>query len=181
MPYHHLALATHDMKAIDIFYSQMMGFDLVKVEIRPTPEGGGFAKHFFYDTGNGEMMAFWEIHDDSMPQDFKTGMSSAVGLPLWINHLAFDPGSMDELQSCKKRWLDNGYDVLEIDHNWCYSIYTTDPNGTMVEWCITTGEFGDAERERAKQALTDDGLPHDDSDVQPHVHRAEGRPLHKRA
>ena len=77
MPYHHLALATHDMKAIDLFYSMAMGFELVKVEVAPTP-GGGWAKHFFYDTGNGELMAFWELHDDSLPQDFPTGLSTAV-------------------------------------------------------------------------------------------------------
>ena len=57
MPFHHLALATRDMPAIHKFYSKAMGFDLVKVERGPTPEGG-FAKHFFFDTGAGELMAF---------------------------------------------------------------------------------------------------------------------------
>jgi catechol 2,3-dioxygenase-like lactoylglutathione lyase family enzyme len=33
MPYHHLAIATRDMAATHIFYSQAMGFDLVKAEI----------------------------------------------------------------------------------------------------------------------------------------------------
>ena len=37
------------------------------------------------------------------------------------NHVAFDPGSMEELTVCKKRWLEHGYDVLEIDHAWCHS------------------------------------------------------------
>ena len=48
MGYHHLALATRDMKAIDHFYREVMGFDLKKVEIGPTPIGG-WAKHFFYE------------------------------------------------------------------------------------------------------------------------------------
>ena len=37
MPYHHLALATHDMVATDIFYTRAMGFRLVKVERAGTP------------------------------------------------------------------------------------------------------------------------------------------------
>ena len=33
MAYHHLALATRNMKAVDHFYREVMGFDLKKVEI----------------------------------------------------------------------------------------------------------------------------------------------------
>ena len=45
MGYHHLALAARDMNAIHNFYEGVMGFDLVKVEVAPVPEGG-WAKHF---------------------------------------------------------------------------------------------------------------------------------------
>ena len=47
MGYHHLAMAARDMQAIHDFYEDCMGFELVKVEIGPVPEGG-WAKHFFY-------------------------------------------------------------------------------------------------------------------------------------
>ena len=33
MPFHHVAVAAQDMPAIDAFYSEATGFDLVKVEI----------------------------------------------------------------------------------------------------------------------------------------------------
>ena len=45
--YHHLALAAKDMKAIHHFYEEVMQFELVKVEVGPSPQGG-WAKHFFY-------------------------------------------------------------------------------------------------------------------------------------
>ena len=32
------------------FYTEAMGFELVKTVVAPTPEGG-WAKHVFYDTG----------------------------------------------------------------------------------------------------------------------------------
>lgn len=177
MPFHHLAVATRDVAANHLFYSRAMGFELVKVEARETPEGG-FAKHFFYDTGAGEMMAFWELHDAKLPDDFPTGLSEAAGLPVWVNHIAFQASSVAELQTYRKRWLEHGYDVLEIDHGWCYSIYATDPNGTLVEWCVTTGSFDEADRARALRALTQN-VELDVGKVKIEHHRAERPPVHE--
>jgi catechol 2,3-dioxygenase-like lactoylglutathione lyase family enzyme len=178
MPFHHLAVATRDVAANHLFYSRAMGFELVKVEVRKTPEGG-FAKHFFYDTGAGEMMAFWELHDPNVPDEFPTGLSVAAGLPVWVNHVAFQAAGTADLQSRLKRWLEHGYDVLEIDHGWCHSVYTTDPNGTLVEWCVTTGEFDEADREKALRALRED-VEFDVGKVKIQNHEAAVEPLHRR-
>jgi catechol 2,3-dioxygenase-like lactoylglutathione lyase family enzyme len=178
MGFHHLAVATHDMKAIDAFYSKAMGFDLVKVEVQPTPSGDGHAKHFFYDTGDGQLMAFWELHDETFPQDFPTGLSTAVGLPEWVNHYAFTADGPEDLQKRKQRWLDSGYDVLEIDHHWCYSIYTNDPNGTMVEFCITTAPFDSTDRKSARDALNSGALPYGKRPIVT-VNRTEQTPVHE--
>jgi catechol 2,3-dioxygenase-like lactoylglutathione lyase family enzyme len=176
MGYHHLALATHDMVAIDKFYTHAMGFELVKMEKAGTPDGG-WAKHFFYETGGGEMMAFWELHDESLRQDFPTGLAKAVGLPEWTNHLAFSADDMADLEKKKQRWLETGYHVLEIDHNWCYSIYTNDPDGTMVEFCLTTGEFSDDDKDIARKALTSDELP-DSKEPTIQFHKTENKSIH---
>jgi hypothetical protein len=38
-----------------------------------------------------------------------------------------------------KRMHERGIDqIMQIDHGWCTSIYTLDPNGIMVEFCVTT-------------------------------------------
>ena len=170
MPFHHLAIATRDMKAIHRFYGDGMGFELVKVEMARTPAGGR-AKHFFYDVGGGEMMAFWELHDDSLPSDFPTGFSQAAGLPPWVNHYAFSAKDLDDLARARDRWLAHGIDVMEIDHHWCRSVYATDPNGTMVEFCVTTGPFEADHKERALAALERDDLDFDPEPVVT-VHRA---------
>lgn len=178
MAFHHLAVATRDVVGNHLFYSRAMGFELVKVEARESPEGG-WAKHFFYDTGNGEMMAFWELHGAQVPEDFPTGLSEAAGLPAWVNHIAFGSASVAELEIHRKRWLENGYDVLEIDHGWCHSVYTTDPNRTLVEWCVTTGEFDAADRARAEAALTGD-VELDVGKVKIEQFRTESEPVHQR-
>ena len=154
MGYHHLALACRDIQAIHAFYEGVMGFDLVKVEIGPVPEGG-WAKHFFYRMeDDNKFIAFWEMHGVPGSDDFETSLSRAAGLPDQINHISFDVRDMDDLERRKQQWLAAGLDVLEVDHNWCYSIYTKDPNNNLVEFCATTGSFTSADREAALAALT---------------------------
>jgi catechol 2,3-dioxygenase-like lactoylglutathione lyase family enzyme len=154
MGFHHVAIATRDLSAVDTFYTEAMGFRLDRVNVAPTPEGG-WARHAFYDTGNGEMIAFWDIHDDPTIGDFDPSVSRGLGLPEWTNHLAFHVDSSEQLRVARDRWLANGHYVYEIDHGWCTSIYTTDPNGIMVEWCVTTVATTDAVREEARRLLAD--------------------------
>jgi catechol 2,3-dioxygenase-like lactoylglutathione lyase family enzyme len=154
MAYHHLALAAKDMAAIHAFYEGVMGFELVKVEIGPAPTGG-WAKHFFYRMENdSSFIAFWELHEVPGLSDFETNLSKAAGVPDGINHISFNVTSLDELNARRQRWQAAGAAVLEIDHNWCRSIYTKDPNGNMVEFCLTTGSFTEADRAAAVAALT---------------------------
>ena len=153
MGYHHLALACADIRAIHDFYEGVMGFELVKVEIGPVPEGG-WAKHFFYRMeDDSTFIAFWEMHGVPGSEDFETNLSRAAGLPDQINHIAFDVADMDDLRRRRQRWLDAGLQVLEVDHNWCHSIYTKDPNDNLVEFCATTGEFDAQDRRAALAAL----------------------------
>ncbi len=154
MGYHHLALAARDIQAVHTFYEGVMGFELVKVEIGPVPEGG-WAKHFFYRMeDDSKFIAFWELHDVPGADTMETNLSKAAGLPDHVNHIAFDVADMADLERRKQRWLDAGLQVMEIDHNWCYSIYTKDPNDNLVEFCATTGSFSAVDRETAIAALT---------------------------
>ncbi|MEH6583643.1 MAG: VOC family protein [Halioglobus sp.] len=158
MGYHHLALACNDIKKIHSFYEDVMDFKLVKVEIGPMPEGG-WAKHFFYRMeDDSKFIAFWELHDVPGVETIDTNISRAAGVPDQINHISFDVRNMEELQQRKQRWLDAGLEIMEIDHNWCYSIYTKDPNDTLVEFCLTTGSFEQGDRERALAAMDSDEL-----------------------
>ena len=154
MSYHHLALATKDMAATHEFYEGVMGFELVTVEIAPVM-GGGWGKHFFYrmDGDDSKFIAFWELHDVPGQEDIEYDLNAAAKTPQGTNHFSFDVHSLEELEERRKQWNAGGHDVLEIDHNWCRSIYTRDPNDNMVEFCLTTGSFGDRERARALEAL----------------------------
>ena len=152
MAFHHLAIATRDAKATHAFYTRAMGFELARVEVaRAGPRG--FAKHLFYDTGNGEMIAFWDFHDAGLREDWSPAISDGLGLTHWANHVAFAAKDLAELAARRERWLENGCDVMEVEHGWCTSIYTNDPNGIMVEFCTTMRAFGSQDREEALRLL----------------------------
>jgi hypothetical protein len=52
---------------------------------------------------------------------------------------------------------------VQIDHGWCTSIYIGDPNGIMVEFCTTTVDFTDEDRDEAHRLLVADAPPLEDS------------------
>jgi catechol 2,3-dioxygenase-like lactoylglutathione lyase family enzyme len=154
MAFHHVALATNDIDATHRFYTEAMGFTLAKAVVANTgSEGGGWAKHLFYDTGGGGMLAVWDLHDDTIPSDFNPAISKGLGLPEWVNHIAFDAPDLEEFDTHLRRWQEHGIEVVEIDHGWCRSIYATDPNGIMVEFCTTTVAFTPADAAEAAQIL----------------------------
>lgn len=156
MGYHHLAIATRDLAATHRFYTEAMGFTLVKVVVAPTgAPGGGWAKHVFYDTGGNGLFAVWELHDDTIPSTYATAISTGLGLPEWVNHVAFDVPDMPALAACTRRWQEYGIDVFELDHEWCRSIYATDPSGVLVEFCCTTRAFTSEEIAESQAILFD--------------------------
>ena len=183
MGFHHIAFACRDSAATHRFYTEVMGFELVKVHVSPTPgDHGGWSKHFFYSTdGSGAasadngMIAFWELHDDKIGSEFGTNLNKSAGLPGWVNHFAFDAASREDLDRHLTRWREHGHTVLEIDHEFCVSIYTRDPDGNMVEFCLTTRDFTPEERSSAQRLVLDPQPPFDPGEPQVTVHQPLAR------
>lgn len=176
MGFHHVALATNDTAATHAFYTDVMGFELVKVAAGPTPgDGGGYTKHFFYATNTGaddhkELIAFWEINDPEIGDDFGVDLNASAGLPGWVNHIAFDAPTRDDLDRHRARWQSHGHAVVEIDHGFCTSIYITDPMNNMVEFCHTTELFTAKDRVDALVRLTQ-ARPEFDRDPKVVIHQ----------
>ena len=168
MGFHHVAVATRDAEATHAFYTGPMGFRLVKVVAGKTD--GGFSKHLFYDTHGGGLFAVWDLHDESIPEGWKTAIATDLGLPIWTNHIAFDAEDLADLEARKKRLLDHGVGVAEVDHGWCTSIYAQDPNGIMVEFCTTTPAFTAADAEEAEQLRRNPNPPLESLPT-PRIHR----------
>jgi catechol 2,3-dioxygenase-like lactoylglutathione lyase family enzyme len=181
MPFHHLAVVTSDSRANHLFYTRAMGFSLAKTEVNATPEGG-WAKHLFYDVGDGEMIAFWELHSEEMglAEGQSAGISTGMGLPEWVNHIAFHAKDLEDLDRRRERWVENGYSVLEIDHVWCKSIYTRDPNSNMVEWCTMTRELDPDDGREALELAKASQPTLAGPGPKPKLYEAESAPVHRR-
>lgn len=154
MGYHHTAFATKDLEATHRFYTEAMGFELAKVITGLTPEGG-WAKHLFYETGTDEYIAFWDLHIPKIPDTWSAAISTGMGLPAWVNHLAFKAADLADLDARRDRWLEHGHVVMHVDHGFCQSIYTTDPNEILVEFCTTTQAMTAADKAEALRLLRD--------------------------
>jgi catechol 2,3-dioxygenase-like lactoylglutathione lyase family enzyme len=174
MAFHHTAFAARDLAATHRFYTEAMGFELVKAVAAPTDRPGGWAKHLFYDTGGHGLLAFWELHDERM-QDCEVAISTALGYEPWVNHLAFEAHDLDGIDTARQRWLDHGFDVMEVDHGFCVSVYTMDPNDILVEWCADTAAYTDDDKRRALEILTSEA-PALDEPPTPVFHSATAAP-----
>ena len=130
---HHIAFASKDTQATYDFYHNKLGMDLVRTENHR--QEGGYFRHYFFDMGNEQMIGFFEVNGVGEEADYKTDLSKSVGLPLWVNHIAFNAESEERYEEIKQLAKNNGVDFLaQVDHDWVKSMYFMDPNGLMLEY-----------------------------------------------
>lgn len=136
---HHVAFACRDLDATNHFYNDVLGLPLVHTEI--AERDGGTMKHVFYDLGDGSCLAFFWLQGMGEPAPLRTDISTGLGLPVWVNHLAIR-ATDERVEATRQRLADEGIAIeMELDHDWCRSTYIVDPNGILVELCVDTPGF----------------------------------------
>ncbi len=136
---HHIALVCKDVAATHRFYQDLIGLELVYAE--SSNVRSGYLRHFFYDLGDGSCIAFFDLHGVGEPEHFDTAISTGLGLPAWVNHIALR-STVERTEAVTKRFADVGEEpVMVIDHGWCRSSYFQDPNGNLVELCVDAPGF----------------------------------------
>ena len=157
----HLALVCRDMARTVEFYTEVMGFPLVKTIDLP----GGMGQHFFFDIGNGDCLAFFNFPNAPEPRpgisspDPNTFFDPSAELVTAIasmNHVAFNVDA-DEIEACRERLLAKGVRCTPIiNHDdsprgiarenhpgvFVRSVYFYDPDGIMLEFAAWTRAFG---------------------------------------
>lgn len=146
----HLALMSSDMDRTIRFYRDLLGMPLVKT----IDFHNGRGKHYFFDAGGGDCVAFFEFTKAPAGVDMKTHarMASTPGM---MNHVAFDV-SNEDIDRYRDRLVEMGIEVTEVvnhddteggasadinDSTFVRSIYFRDPDGIQLEFAAWTRPF----------------------------------------
>lgn len=96
---HHVAYRCKDAKETVEWYVKHLNMDFVlAIAEDEVPSTGAYDPymHVFLDAGNGNVLAFFEL-------PLQPGMGRDENTPAWVQHLALEVGSMDELLAAKER------------------------------------------------------------------------------
>lgn len=152
---HHVAFACRDPEENHRFYADILGLDLVNTEVQRM--GEALVRHLFYDTGDGSCLAFFHLRGVGEPEPLRTAISTDLGLPLWVNHVALRADAA-RVEDVRGRLEAAGVDVqMDLDHGWCKSMYFTDPNGILVELCVDEPGGMPVDRAEARRLVSEDG------------------------
>jgi len=133
---HHVAYRCRDARETVEFYRDLLGMAFLTAfsedQVPSTKEHDPYM-HVFLDAGMGNVLAFFELPE-------RPAMGRDPNTPGWVQHIAFEVGSMEELLETRERILARGIEVLgPTDHGLFKSIYFHDPNGHRLELTVNTG------------------------------------------
>lgn len=133
---HHVAYRCNDAKETVDFYRDLLGMDfklaIAEQRVPSTGEPDPYM-HVFLDAGMDNVLAFFELPNaPAMDRDRNT--------PEWVQHIAFEVASLDDLMEQKARLEGAGIKVTgPINHGVFDSIYFFDPNGHRLELAANKG------------------------------------------
>ena len=141
---HHLALITDDMDATVRFWHGVLDARLVTTLATPS------FRHYFFEIGDGNTIAFFEYRDVELDT-----FSKPAGVPYpqasQFDHLALHVADEDALLRLRDRLKSHSCEVTDVvDHGFLRSIYFNDPSGIALEaswWTLDPtsrpAEYGD--------------------------------------
>jgi catechol 2,3-dioxygenase-like lactoylglutathione lyase family enzyme len=142
----HFAWRCRDAEETRHFYEDVLGLPLVHViQADRVPSTGEYSPytHIFFRMGDGSFVAFFDLGDDEVAEP-------SPNTPAWVNHIALQVSSVDDLLAAKARLEADGVKVLGVtDHHILNSIYFFDPNGLRVELTAWTVDAAHMEDEAA--------------------------------
>ncbi|MEC9392655.1 MAG: VOC family protein [Pseudomonadota bacterium] len=146
---HHQAFLCRDAEQTRWFYEDVMGFKLVTaLDIKNSPGSNEPLEymHIFFEMGNGDHIAFFDIPDEVEEEKFNyvNGLNQ---------HIAFEVDTFEELESWRKHLnKEIGWASDPIDHDFIHSIYFYDPNGLALEITCRDKDYNQIMEKDKKEA-----------------------------
>lgn len=136
---HHNAYVTKDQEATRAFYEDLIGLPLVATWSEQDELFGAERVycHTFFELGDGSALAFFQFANQEDADLFDPEL-----IPSPFRHIALKVSA--ELQDAiAKRLADAGWNpegTFVLEHGYCRSLYTEDPNGLLVEFTVDAPE-----------------------------------------
>jgi catechol 2,3-dioxygenase-like lactoylglutathione lyase family enzyme len=134
---HHTAYVSRDLEATRAFYEDILGFPLVATWSEADPLFGAMRTycHTFFELADGSALAFFQFANPDDDALFNPELT-----PSPFRHIALKvtKEAQEGLEQRLKEanWKPEGTYVLE--HGYCTSLYTEDPNGMLLEFTYDT-------------------------------------------
>jgi catechol 2,3-dioxygenase len=125
----HVVLKGRDLKKMEQFYTEVLGFEVVTRLDRPRGIRGVF---FSLGTQHHDLAVL------EVPSDAEPVKAQQVGL----HHVALQVGSFDELKECYRTLKAHNIQTSTVDHFITKSIYFADPEGNGIELYCDEGTDG---------------------------------------
>jgi glyoxylase I family protein len=148
---HHTAYVTKDQEATRAFYEDILGFPLLATWSEADELFGAVRVycHTFFGLADGSALAFFQFADEADQELFDPALA-----PSPFRHIAMkvDATGQEAMEARQRtaNWKPEQTYVLE--HGYCRSLYTEDPNGMLLEFTLDVPEADDIARERAADA-----------------------------
>src|SRR5690349_7755990 len=117
---HHFAWRCRDAEETRAFYEDLLGLPLVHVirnERVPSTGEDNPHVHIFFQMGDGSYIAFFDLGDNVKAEP-------SPNTPAWVNHVAVQVPTVDELMAARARLQAAGIEVVGVtDHHIIQSIY----------------------------------------------------------
>ncbi|MBE2277338.1 MAG: VOC family protein [Rhodobacteraceae bacterium] len=140
---HHFAWRCRDAEETRAFYEDVLGLKLAHlVKSDHVPSTGEFCPyvHVFFELRDGSYIAFFDLGDNIAAEP-------SPNTPAWVNHLALELDTEEELQAAKERLEEQGIQIVGVtDHEIIKSIYFFDPNGIRLELTTRIAEQEELDR-----------------------------------
>lgn len=131
---HHYAFPTKDQEETRAFYEDVIGLPLVATWSEAEALGGSEARseycHTFFALGDGSALAFFQFADPADQARFDPDY-----VPTQFRHIALNV-SRDVQDAIEQRLSARGPAPRVVDHGYCRSLYTRDPNGLFLEFTV---------------------------------------------
>ncbi|MFN0091226.1 MAG: VOC family protein [Acidimicrobiales bacterium] len=145
---HHHAFVVKDQEATRRFYEDVLGIPLAATWCEKAELFGKERTycHTFYEIADGSALAFFQFADPADVAEF--GLAKP---PSPFDHFAMKV-DQETQEAMIARVEANGLQHMTIDHGYCVSFYTWDPDGLMIEFTVDPPDAGEIAAMRRKDA-----------------------------